>query len=59
MGNEKLCALGLHSCGAQGMPWAPENMNYAVGSSKLSELKLTLQGLEPSPDFLVLLCWEM
>ena len=57
--HEKHCALGLDACGARGLPQAAENKNYVVGSSKLFELKLPLQGLEPSPDFLHLLYWGM
>ena len=51
--------LGLDASGAQGLPPAAENKNYAVGSSKLFDLKLPLQGLEPSPNFLQLLSWGM
>lgn len=57
--HEKRCALGLDARGARGLPQAAENNNYAVGSSKQFELKLPLQGLEPSPNFLQLLYWGM
>lgn len=53
----KCCALGQDACSAPGMPLPLENMNYLLCTSKQFELKLALQGPDPSPNALMLFCW--